>query len=79
MEAPKNSSEALEEGDGFWEDEQTTTQQMREMEVQMAKERADMARQKTELQRLHDEIRHELDGRVLSMVSGEWSGAKANE
>ncbi len=41
IEAPKNISEALEEGDGFWEDEQTMTQQMLEIEVRMAKERAD--------------------------------------
>ena len=35
--------------------------QMREMELQMAKERAELARQRNDLQRLHSEIRHELE------------------
>jgi hypothetical protein len=35
--------------------------QMREMEVLMAKERAELARQRNELQRLHSEIRHEIE------------------
>jgi hypothetical protein len=34
---------------------------MREMEVQMSRERAELARQRNELQRLHSEIRHELE------------------
>src|SRR5947209_2022978 len=36
-------------------------EQMREMEVQMARERAEMARQRTELQRLQNDLRHELE------------------
>src|SRR6516164_1103500 len=35
--------------------------QMREMELQMSRERAELARQRNELQRLHTDIRHELD------------------
>ena len=35
--------------------------QMREMEVQMSRERAEIARQRNEIQRLHSEIRHELE------------------
>jgi hypothetical protein len=43
------------------EDEHTLMNQMREMEVGMAKERAEMARQRNDLQRLQGEIRHELE------------------
>ena len=35
--------------------------QMREMEISMAKERAEMARQKNEIQRLHSDIKRELE------------------
>jgi hypothetical protein len=37
------------------------TQQMREMEVLMARERAELARQRSEIQRIQDEIRQELE------------------
>jgi hypothetical protein len=43
------------------EDEQTLMDQMREMEVGMARERAELARQRNDLQRLQGEIRHELE------------------
>jgi len=43
------------------EDEQTLMDQMREMEVGMARERAELARQRNDLQRLQAEIRHELE------------------
>jgi hypothetical protein len=43
------------------EDEDALMDQMREMEVQMARERAELARQRNELQRLQAEIRHELE------------------
>jgi chromosome segregation ATPase len=43
------------------EDEQTLMQQMREMEVGMARERAELARQRNDLQRLQAEIRHDLE------------------
>ena len=36
-------------------------QQMRDMEVSMARERAEMARQRNDMQRLQSEIRHELE------------------
>jgi len=42
------------------EDEDAVMAQMREMEVQMAKERAELGRQGNQLQQLHNEIRHEL-------------------
>ena len=35
--------------------------QMREMEVGMARERAELARQRNDLQRLQAEVRHELE------------------
>jgi hypothetical protein len=35
--------------------------QMRDMEVSMAKDRADLARQRTDLQRLQAEVKHELE------------------
>jgi DNA repair exonuclease SbcCD ATPase subunit len=43
------------------EDEQTLMDQMREMEVCMARERAELARQRNDLQRLQAEVRHELE------------------
>jgi hypothetical protein len=43
------------------EDEESLMKQMREMELQMSCERAELARQRNELQRLHTDIRHELD------------------
>ena len=43
------------------EDEEGLGRQMREMEVGMARERALLARQETELKRLHGEIQHELE------------------
>jgi hypothetical protein len=36
-------------------------EQMRQMEMSMARERAEMARQRNDLQRLSGEIRHELE------------------
>jgi hypothetical protein len=50
-------------------------EQMREMEVGMAKERAEMARQRNDLQRLQGEIRHELErleksGAMQSKIDG---------
>ena len=43
------------------EDEESLEKQMRGMEVAMARERALMARQETELKRLSAEIQHELE------------------
>lgn len=43
------------------EDEEALEKQMRDMEVSMARERALMARQETELKRLSAEIQHELE------------------
>lgn len=43
------------------EDEHTLMEQMREMEVGMARERAELARQRNDLQRLQAEIRHDLE------------------
>ena len=43
------------------EDESTLMDQMRQMEMSMARERAEMARQRNDLQRLFGEIRHELE------------------
>jgi hypothetical protein len=43
------------------DDEEASEKQMREMEVSMARERALMARQETELKRLSAEIQHELE------------------
>ncbi|HEV3145287.1 MAG TPA: hypothetical protein VGZ47_15455 [Gemmataceae bacterium] len=43
------------------DDEQALMKQMREMEVGLAKDRAELARQRIELQRLHSEIKHELE------------------
>ena len=43
------------------EDEESLEQQMREMEVGMARERALIARQETELKRPSTEIQHELE------------------
>jgi hypothetical protein len=43
------------------EDEEALMHQMREMEMAMSRERAELARQRNELQRLHSEIRHELE------------------
>jgi hypothetical protein len=43
------------------EDEESLMKQMRDMEMSMAKDRADLARQRIDNQRLQSEIRHELD------------------
>jgi hypothetical protein len=43
------------------DDEESLEKQMRMMEVSMAKDRALMARQETELKRLSAEIQHELE------------------
>src|SRR5215210_3603286 len=43
------------------EDETALEKQMRDMEVQMARERALLARQEQELKRLNAEIQHELE------------------
>jgi len=43
------------------DDEEALMKQMRDMEVQMSRERAEFARQRNELQRLQSEIRHELE------------------
>jgi chromosome segregation ATPase len=43
------------------EDEDALMQQMRDMELQMARERAELARQRNEVQRLHIEVHHELE------------------
>ena len=43
------------------EDEEALEKQMRGMEVQMARERAMLARQEQELKRLSAEIQHELE------------------
>ena len=43
------------------EDEQALMQQMRDMEVGMARERAEMARQRNDMQRLQSEIQHEIE------------------
>jgi hypothetical protein len=43
------------------DDEEALMAQMRDMELQMSRERAELARQRNELQRLHTEIRHELE------------------
>src|SRR5207245_671573 len=42
------------------EDEEALMRQMRDMEMAMSRERAELARQRNELQRLNEEIRHEL-------------------
>jgi hypothetical protein len=42
------------------DDEETLMTQMREMEIQLSRERAELARQCNDLQRLHSELRHEL-------------------
>jgi len=43
------------------DDEEALMAQMRDMELQMSRERAELARQRNDLQRLHTEIRHELE------------------
>src|SRR5205814_850230 len=43
------------------DDEESLMNQMRDMEVTMAKERAELARHRTEMQRLHTEFRHEME------------------
>jgi hypothetical protein len=43
------------------EDEETLMAQMREMEVTMSRERAELARQRNEVLRLQTEVRHELE------------------
>ncbi len=42
-------------------DEEALMAQMRGMELQMSRERAELARQRVDLQRLHNEIHHELE------------------
>jgi hypothetical protein len=43
------------------EDEQAVMEQMRQMEIGMARERAELARQRNDLQRLEAEVRHEIE------------------
>jgi DNA repair exonuclease SbcCD ATPase subunit len=43
------------------EDEESMMGQMRQMEMALAKDRAELARQRAELQRLHQELKHELE------------------
>ena len=43
------------------DDEESLMKQMRDMEVTMSKERAELARHRTEMQRLHTEFRHEME------------------
>jgi hypothetical protein len=43
------------------QDEEAMMAQMRQMEMALAKDRAEMARQRSELQRLHGELKHELE------------------
>src|SRR5262249_49574014 len=43
------------------DDEEALMQQMRDMEMSMAKDRAELARQRIENQRLQADVRHELD------------------
>lgn len=43
------------------EDEESLNCQAREMEMAMARERADLARQRSELQRLHEDVQREID------------------
>lgn len=43
------------------DDEEALMQQMREMEVTMSRERAEVARQRNEILRLQSELRHEVD------------------
>jgi chromosome segregation ATPase len=57
------------------EDEQALMQQMREMEVSMARERAEMAHQRNDMQRLQSEVRHEIErlersGALQSKIDG---------
>jgi DNA repair exonuclease SbcCD ATPase subunit len=50
------------------EDEQSIMGQLRQMEMALARDRAELARQRAELQRLHDELKHEAE--VSSRDSG---------
>ncbi|HWY88180.1 MAG TPA: hypothetical protein VNX28_15725 [Gemmataceae bacterium] len=43
------------------EDEESLMQQMRQMEMAMSKDRAELARQRNEIQRLHNELNHEIE------------------
>jgi len=43
------------------QDEESMMAQMRQMEMALAKDRAELARQRAELQRLHDDLKHEQD------------------
>ncbi len=43
------------------EDEESLMSQMRQMEVAMSKDRAELARQRNEIQRLHSELNHEIE------------------
>jgi myosin heavy subunit len=43
------------------EDEESLMQQMRQMEMAMSKDRAELARQRNEIQRLHSELNHEIE------------------
>jgi hypothetical protein len=43
------------------EDEAVVTQQLREMEMAMSKDRAELARQRNEIQRLHNDLNREIE------------------
>jgi hypothetical protein len=43
------------------EDEDSMMGQLRQMEMSLAKDRAELARQRVDMERLHNEIKHELD------------------
>jgi chromosome segregation ATPase len=43
------------------DDEEAVMSQMRQMEMSMARERAELARQRAELQRMHNELKHEIE------------------
>ncbi len=42
-------------------DEESLMEQMRQMEMAMSKDRAELARQRNEVQRLHNEVNHEIE------------------
>jgi chromosome segregation ATPase len=69
------------------EDEESLMQQMRQMEMAMSKDRAELARQRNEVQRLHNELNHEIEMAsrdpglrerlvALQRLQGEMSGRK---
>ena len=43
------------------DDEESMMAQMRGMELALAKDRAELARQRAEVQRLHNELKHEIE------------------